>query len=95
MQLTKHDLIYSDYSWTELRREDARRTGRPDNVLFNRHDGHEMIAFLAHNFPDAQDAQRAEWAIRHHVPARLHSRKQVHDWLQLNWAFVLSVCESR
>jgi LPS sulfotransferase NodH len=91
MQCTKHDLMYSDYAWTELRADDLKRTGRPDNVLFNRRDGQEVLAFLAHNFPDPADAQRAEWALRHQVPARLHSRREVHQWLTLNWAFVLNV----
>ncbi|GAB3668364.1 hypothetical protein [Ramlibacter alkalitolerans] len=95
MQLTQHDLIYDDYSWADLRRDDPKRTGRPDHVLFNRRDGREMVAFLACNFPDAEDAQRAEWAIRHHVPGRLHSRKEVRDWLKLNWAFIRNVCQAR
>jgi len=95
MQLTTLDLIYSDYSWTELRRDDPRRTGRPDNVLFNRREGQEVLAFLAHNFPAPEDAHRAEWAIRHQVPSRLHSRRQVHEWLTLNWEFVRNVCQGR
>jgi hypothetical protein len=95
MQLTKLDLIYRDYAWTELRREDPKRTGRPDNVLFNRREGQEVLAFLAHNFGSLEDARKAEWALRHQVPARLYSRRQVHDWLVLNWAFVLNVCQAR
>ena len=94
MALTKLDLIYEDYAWTELRQDDPKRSGRPDNVLFNRRDGHEVLAFLAHNFPAPQDAHKAEWALRHQVPARLHSRRQVHQWLTLNWAFILNVCQT-
>ena len=93
MQLKKHDLIYSDYAWTELKPEDPRCTGRPDNVLFNRREGREVLAFLAHNFSTLEDARRAERALRHRVPVRQHSRKQVHDWLALNWAF-LHVCQT-
>jgi hypothetical protein len=95
MQLTQHDLVYSDYCWTELRCDDPKRSGRPDHVLFNRHEGHEVLGFLAHNFATLEDARKAEWALRHQVPARLHSRKQVYEWLTLNWAFVLNVCHPR
>jgi hypothetical protein len=95
MRMKKHDLIYQDYAWNALRPGDPRTTGRADNVLFNRREGHEVLAFLEHNFPAPEDAQRAEWALRHQVPLRLHSRRQVHDWLTLNWAYVLNVCHAR
>jgi len=94
MQLKKNDLIYGDYAWAELRADDPRRIGRPDNVLFNRREGHEVLAFLAHNFSTLEDAHRAERALRHRVPAYLHSRRQVYEWLTLNWAF-LNVCHAR
>lgn len=95
VQLTKEDLIYSDYSWTEGAREDPKRTVRPDHGLFNRRDGREVLAFLSHNYASAEDAHMAEWALRHQVPARLYSRKQVHEWLSLNWEFIRNVCHVR
>jgi len=95
MHLKKHDLIYDDYSWTELRQGDPKRTGLPDHVLFNRRDGAEVLAFLAHNYATLEDAHKAEWALRHQVPQRLHSRKEVHAWLTLNWAFIVNVCQCR
>jgi hypothetical protein len=81
-------MVFNDYSWTALRDDDPKKTGVPDNVLLNRREGYEVLAFVQRNFPNVSDAQKAERAIRNRVPANLHSRAHIKDWLTRNWMFI-------
>lgn len=88
MPITRRDLVYQDYSWTALREDDPKKTGHPDNVLLNRGEGYEVLAFLQRNCASVADAQKAERAIRTRVPGNIRSRAGIFDWLNRNWQFL-------
>lgn len=90
--VTRSDLVYA-YSWTALRGDDPRLTGRPDDVLLNRGEGYEVLAFInsfctRHNFAfpvTKRDALKVERLIHDHLPGSVRSRKNVDAWLVDNW----------
>jgi hypothetical protein len=88
MPFSRNDMVFKDYSWTVLGDDDPKRTGHPDNVLLNRREGYEVLAFLQRNYPNVPDAQKAERAIRNSVPVTIHSRALIKDWLTRNWLFI-------
>ena len=70
----KRDDLQFDYQWSAIPPDDARLTGKPDDVLLNRREGYEVLAFLnAHaeiyrqEFRDAEN----EVVIRCHLPRHL------------------------
>lgn len=83
--LGTNDLVFKDYSWTAIGDDNPKKTGLPDNVELNRHEGYEVLSFLRKNFNSISDAQKAERAIRNQVPGNLRSRAHILQWLQQNW----------
>ncbi|PLP96645.1 hypothetical protein [Cupriavidus pauculus] len=91
--ISKGDLQFT-YSWTAIRGDDPRLTGKPDDVLLNRHEGYEVLPFInsfcsRHNFGGAQatkaHALKAERLIRNQLPSNIRSRQHVSEWLVKYW----------
>jgi hypothetical protein len=82
--VTKQDLQYQ-YQWNAIPPDDARATGAPDNVLLNRNEGYEVLAFLNKTSTSKGGALKAERLIRNHLPGDVRGRKHVLDWLIANW----------
>lgn len=83
--LTRSELQY-DYQWSAIPPDDARATGAPDNVLLNRREGYEVLAFLNRTSASRDGALKAERLIRNHLPGDVRSRANVLTWLQANWS---------
>lgn len=82
--ITRQDLKF-DYEWSAIPPDDARLTGKPDDVLLNRREGYEVLAFLNATSADKGGALKAERLIRNSLPGNVRGRKHVLDWLIANW----------
>lgn len=83
--VTRQDLKF-EYQWSAIPPDDAKATGAPDNVLLNRREGYEVLAFLNKTSKSKDGALKAERLIRNHLPGDVRSRKNVLDWLIANWS---------
>lgn len=85
------DMIYKDYDWkAKYEKDDPKVTGKPDNTLFARHEGYEMIYFVnafaeAHSFKNVVSCQKAEKLLREKLPSDVRSQINVKNWLETNW----------
>ncbi|AOY94322.1 hypothetical protein BKK79_20340 [Cupriavidus sp. USMAA2-4] len=92
--ITRSDLQY-EYSWTPVNGDNPKLTGKPDDVLLNRKEGYEVLAFLVHFCRSWNDADgkpltrahalKAERLIHLHLPSDVRSRMDVSEWLADNW----------
>lgn len=82
--IKREDLCYV-YSWTAIPPDDERKTGNPDRVLLNRHEGYEVLPFLNRICTNLQQALKAERLIQTELPGEIRSRAHVLDWLNRNW----------
>lgn len=84
------------YSWSAIRGDDPRLTGKPDDMLLNRHEGYEVLAYInsfcsRHNWTPGPyatkvDALKVERLIRNQLPSNIRSRKNVDEWLVKHWS---------
>jgi hypothetical protein len=72
--LSRQDLKF-DYQWSAIPPDDARVTGAPDNLLLNRREGQEVLAFLNKTSASEDGALKAERLIRNHLPGEVRGRK--------------------
>ena len=88
---TKSDMVYKDYRWSAYPSDDPRITGRPDNTLFNRHEGYEVL-YLVNKLAELWDlkvvssCQKMERMIRQHLPSDTRSQANVQTWIHANWS---------
>lgn len=88
--IEESDLTYKDYSWTVYENDDPEVTGEPDNTLLNRKEGYEILYFINkfcenHGLKSKSSATKVESMIRSHVPSRIHSQKEIDEWIVKNW----------
>lgn len=85
MTVIARENLQHEYSWNAIPPDDARKTGNPDSVFLNRHEGYEMLYFLNRNFAGLHQALKAERLIRTKLPGDIRSRENVLTWLKRNW----------
>lgn len=82
----KSDLIYKDYKWTAYPSDDPKVTGAPDNTLFNRHEGYEVLYLINHfELSSRAPGEKLEKMIRNELPSDVRGQIKVRDWLKENW----------
>ncbi len=95
MQLLSANELLHTYTWSAIRGDDPKLTGHPDDVLLNRNEGYEVLAFInrfcaRHTWNPGpvtkQAALKVERLIRNHLPGNVRSRKNVDAWLVQNWS---------
>ena len=83
--------LHCTYDWTAYPAEDSRLTGEPDEVHFNRMNGHEVLAFINtflcnHDIADTpENGLRAECIIKESLPSFCLARKTVDMWMAQHW----------
>jgi hypothetical protein len=87
--LTKSDLKYT-YSWTAINGDNPKISGEPDNTLFNRHEGYEVLYLInkfaeIYNFKQKASGLKLEEMIKNHLPSEVRSQINVKQWLKNNW----------
>jgi hypothetical protein len=83
-------MIYSDYSWTASAGDNPKIAGTPDNALFNRHEGYEVLHLINRIMSDrslitVDSGQKMEKMIREDLPSNVRGRVHVTDWINDNW----------
>jgi len=86
----KSDMIYTDYSWTAYGDDDPKITGNPDNTLFSRKEGYEVLYLInklaeIFNLKTKKSGEKIERMIHDHLPSNIHSQSNVKDWIRKNW----------
>lgn len=89
--LTKSDMSTQyTYSPGPTDGDNPHLRGVPDSILLNRNEWYEMLYFCNkfandHGSGSKTIAQKAERLIQEKVPANLHGRENIRDWLIANW----------
>ncbi len=88
--INKDDLGYKDYSWTAYRGDDLRTTGIPDDTVFTRTEGYELLYLInkmakINNFKQKFSGLKVERMIRESLPDDIHSQEDVVQWVGKNW----------
>ena len=86
------DLVYQDYNWTAYSDGDPKVMGRPDNTLFNRIEGNEVLYFInkmaqIHSLTLKSDGEKMELMIHNHLPEEMKSQDNVKNWVMKNWKY--------
>jgi hypothetical protein len=86
----KAHLLYKDYDWKTYDDDDPKVTGFPDNTLFNRHQGFEILYLINKlmeewKFKNIASGQHMEKLIREYLPSDIRSQLHVKEWLKKNW----------
>jgi hypothetical protein len=89
MAFHQKDLQYS-YSRTAIAGDNPKISGVPDSILFNRHEGYEVLYLInkfmeTHNLTDIQSGQKIERMIRNGLPGDVRSQHNVISWIANNW----------
>jgi len=87
--LSKSDLIYQDYHWKAYGDDDPHITGSPDDTLFNRHEGYEMLYMINKlaeiwTIHDKAVGRKIELIIREHLPSYIRAQSGVRVWVAQN-----------
>ena len=86
----KSDLAYDDYDWSEYKPNDPRVSGPPDDSVFNRKEGEEVLyiinLFASHVAWDVRSfGKKVEQLIHDHLPDSITSQEEVLEWIRENW----------
>ena len=91
LSFQKQNMIYKDYNWTtKYDKKDPRIKGEPDETIFSRREGKEMLYFInkcAGKWGWSHDnfaKKRLEKIIREIVPLSIQSQIEVYNWIQEN-----------
>lgn len=81
--------LQARYSYTAVPPDNPRLRGAPDNVLLNRSEGYEVLAFVQWFCRQLRlDAKAHGWVVErgvHKAPPHLHARTKIAAWIWLNW----------
>jgi hypothetical protein len=86
----KTDMVYKDYDWkAKYEHDDPKVTGKPDNTLFARHEGYEMLYLVnafaeIHSWKRVESCQHVERLLREKLPSDIRSQIKVKEWLEAN-----------
>ncbi|MEC4005298.1 hypothetical protein OX283_011580 [Flavobacterium sp. SUN052] len=88
--VTKKDLYYSDYFWTELLHNNPKISGKLDTTRFNRTEGFEVLYLINKmielwDFEKIESARKIERIIREKLPDTINSQADIVVWIQINW----------
>ncbi len=84
-------MLYNDYQWSAYGSDDPKVTGHPDSILFNRHQGYEVLYLINKlmvfwQFNTIAHGQKLERLIRNYLPINIRSQQNVAEWLRVNWS---------
>jgi hypothetical protein len=85
----RNDLQYT-YSWNAIDGDNPKISGEPDNTLFNRHEGYEVLYLVnklsqIFNFKQKTSGLKLEKMIKNYLPSDTRSQINVKKWLVDNW----------
>lgn len=89
---SKRNLIYKDYRWAPYTINDPRIYGKPDDTLFNRTEGNEVIYLINKlmvlwDYRFSNTGNKMEKLIHDRLPSGIISQEDVKDWIKINLKF--------
>ena len=90
MALMKRSDLQYEYSWTAIKPDDPKATGKPDSTFLNRGEGYEVLPFInrfaeKYNLTNIASGKKIEKMINKHLPGSIRSHANVTAWLKENW----------
>lgn len=85
----RSDMLYT-YSWSADGGDNPKLRGEPDDSLFDRTEGYEVL-YLINRFGEATGrttiaaGNKAERMIKNDLPGHVRSQINVKNWLSNNW----------
>jgi hypothetical protein len=88
----KSNLYYKDYAWTVYSKNDPKISGKPDDTLFDRTEGHEMLylinkLMMIWSYRFVNTGNKIEKLIHDKLPANHNNQEEVKDWVEKNLKF--------
>ncbi|MEO3403050.1 hypothetical protein AAFN85_04050 [Mucilaginibacter sp. CAU 1740] len=89
---SKRNLHYTDYKWNAYLYNDPRVTGKPDDTVFTKDEGNEVIylinkLMLMWDYRFANTGNKMEKLIHDKLPAEITRQDEVQEWLKVNLKF--------
>lgn len=89
---SKRNLHYSDYKWTAYSQNDPHVNGKPDDTLFAREEGNEMVYLINRlmglwDYRFSNTGNKMEKLIHDKLPSDINKQLDVQDWLKANLKF--------
>jgi hypothetical protein len=74
---SRRNLHYSDYKWSNYLQHDPRVNGKPDDTIFNKEEGNEVVYLI--------NKLMSLWDYR--LPPEISKQEEVQEWLKANLKF--------
>lgn len=86
---SKNDLQFKDYKWTAYPNDNPQVRGAPDDTLFNRNEGYEVLYLINKlieiwEFKRKSSGEKIEKMLRS-LPSETRSQANVRKWIHDNW----------
>ena len=89
---SRRNLHFTDYKWTVYGQHDPHVNGKPDQTLFNKEEGAEVVYLINrlmiiwdYRFPNT--GNKMEKLIHNSLPVEVNSQEEVQNWLKVNLKF--------
>ena len=88
----KSNLYYKDYSWTIYPKNDPKISGKPDDTLFDRNEGYEVVylinkLMMIWSYRFVNTGNKIEKLIHDKLPSDQNTQEEVKDWIEQNLKF--------
>jgi hypothetical protein len=89
---SRRNLFYSDYKWSSYVPNDPRTNGKPDETLFSREEGNEVVYLINRlmalwDYRFANTGNKMEKLIHDKMPVEITTQEAVQIWLKANLKF--------
>lgn len=89
---SRRNLHYSDYKWTSYIQHDPRVNGKPDDTLFNKDEGNEVVYLINRlmglwDYRFSNTGNKMEKLIHDELPADIFKQEDVQTWLKSHLKF--------
>jgi len=84
---SRRNLHYADYKWTAYIQHDPRVNGKPDDTLFDKEEGNEVVylinkLMIMWDYRFSNTGNKMEKLIHDQLPADIVKQDQVQDWIK-------------
>lgn len=86
---SKRNLLFPDYVWTRYEKNDPRIAGKPDDTVFERSEGNQVVYLINKlmsiwHYRFVNTGNKMERLIRDKMPEELRTQEAAQQWLQDN-----------
>jgi hypothetical protein len=89
---SRRNLHYSDYKWSNYIQHDPRVNGKPDDTIFNKEEGNEVVYLINKlmslwDYRFSNTGNKMEKLIHDKLPPDISKQEEVQEWLKDNLKF--------